>query len=42
MADLAVLLLQDTAVELLSRAPWGAQDEALLAEPMLDPMFKGG
>jgi hypothetical protein len=42
MADLAVLMVQDTVVDLAGREPWGQQDEALLAEEALDPMFKGG
>lgn len=41
MCDLAVALLQDTALELLLQ-PWGQLDQALLEEPLPEPMYQGG
>lgn len=40
MADLAVALLQDTAVDLLLQ-PWAQQDAAMLAEDIPEPMYPG-
>jgi hypothetical protein len=40
MADLAVALLQDTAVDLLLQ-PWAQQDDAMLAEDIPEPMNPG-
>jgi hypothetical protein len=38
IADMAVHLLQSTALELLATRPWGSLDEALLAASLSPPM----
>ncbi len=40
MADLAVLLLQDTVLDLLVY-PWDRRDQALLEEGLQEPMHPG-
>jgi hypothetical protein len=40
MSDLAVMLIQETVIDLLM-FPWGQQDQAMLNEPMPPPMYPG-
>lgn len=40
MSDLAVMLIQDTVIELLMY-PWSQQDQAMLNEPIPPPMYPG-
>ncbi len=41
MADLAVWLFQQTAIDLLIR-PWSDEEEQMLQEGLPEPMYKGG
>jgi hypothetical protein len=41
MADLGVMLIQETVLDLLLY-PWSQQDQAMLDEPLPQPMYPGG
>ncbi len=40
MSDLAVMLIQDTVIDLLM-FPWSQQDQEMLNEPIPPPMYPG-